>query len=95
MAELEEYNLRRKDYPFPVDNVMVNGLIKYRTGVCKGCEWHPNVCNYCLRSTIPDFDQPPTKKEEPMKDPTHAGFIIKVHDMDLYLDRLGRLPKER
>ena len=33
-------------------------FVKYRYGRCKGCEWHPDVCDHCLRSEIPDFDEP-------------------------------------
>ena len=32
-------------------------ILEYRTGRCAGCEWHPDVCEHCLRSHVPDFDE--------------------------------------
>lgn len=53
-------------YPLYVSDEQMRKLLEGRTGVCKGCEWHPNVCDYCLRSVVPDFDKPtehPTETE--------------------------------
>ena len=34
-------------------------IIDGRFGRCAGCEWHPDVCNHCIRSFDEDFDVPP------------------------------------
>jgi len=28
-------------------------IVGYRKGICKGCEWHPDVCVHCKNSLHP------------------------------------------
>lgn len=32
----------------------IDAMISYRYGICKGCKWHPNVCDYCKNGIHPD-----------------------------------------
>ncbi len=50
--------------PIFVHDEGMRKLISYRFGACAGCEWHPNVCDYCVRSHAPDFDVPPIKENQ-------------------------------
>ena len=33
-------------FPIPVYGELEE-IVSYRYGSCAGCEWHPNVCEYC------------------------------------------------
>lgn len=35
--------------PLPVVGEM-EVILKQRHGICEGCEWHPNVCDYCVQN---------------------------------------------
>jgi len=51
----------------PSSPIYVHGdmrkILEQRTGRCSKCEWHPNVCEYCIRSIDEDFDVPNVPKE--------------------------------
>lgn len=37
--------------PLPIDEgSWASKIISYRHSECAGCEWHPNVCEYCQNS---------------------------------------------
>ena len=35
--------------PLPVIGEM-EIILKQRSGICLGCKWHPNVCDYCVQN---------------------------------------------
>ena len=41
--------------PIPVVGKMEK-IINYRTGICKNCKWHPDVCIHCKQSVKMDND---------------------------------------
>ena len=40
--------------PKPVIGEM-NIILSYRYGKCRGCKWHPNVCDYCMNDIDEKF----------------------------------------
>jgi len=35
--------------PIPCPDELQKTVVSYRTGCCTGCQWHPDVCPYCMR----------------------------------------------
>lgn len=52
-------------------------IVGYRTGICKGCTWHPNVCDYCELSLHPANNAGEDETIEPIctcnAKPEHMG----------------------
>ena len=42
--------------PMPIPSLEYEIIVHQRSGQCKGCEWHPDVCKHCLQSLNDDND---------------------------------------